>query len=535
MDKIIEEIDKQLLTLDDNTKRKNEEFVSKAKIVHQNRETELGYYPYDYSKVIYINNKTEVIIICLVLDIIGKIHGIFRQTPNFHLTRNGCKICRDEIKNRKKQERFIAEAIAFHGNKYNYDKVIYKGAYVNVIIFCPKLGHGDFPQAPGNHLRCGCPKCSNNYRMSHDEFIEIVKKKHGDKYDYTDMAYNGIKRDIEIKCIIHGKFWINAEIHMKGSECYECSKEKLRNNFIKKAIQKHGSKYDYSKVVYINNTTNVQIYCIKGNHYTYQKPTSHLRTDGCNICYYWSIEEIIIASKRIFGDDAYDYSKLKYKYGEKIILICKKHNKEFLQMLNSHLYGNYGCPSCGSVGHSKKQIQWLEHVMKTENIHIQHALNGGEVLIGELKVDGFCEKSNTVYEFHGSFYHCSPRAFETDYRFAFNKMNKLIKKTFGELYLKTLDKNNYLHQQTYDLTLKQGTKTITFKKNYNVVIMWEEEWDKQVKAMKQITTNNKSQTESEDDVIILEDSDDEIIIESVDEISLDEIPQVKKLPYVLKE
>ena len=57
--------------------------------------------------------------------------------------------------------------------------------------------------------------------------------------------------------------------------------------------------------------------------------------------------------------------------------------------------------------YSKASIQWLEYRMELarrqgEQIHIQHALNGGEVPImgTHYKVDGWTR--DTVYEYHGS-------------------------------------------------------------------------------------------------------------------------------------
>jgi hypothetical protein len=55
-----------------------EEFVASACLIHGNK--------YDYSKVVYINSKKKVIIIC-------KIHGEFSQIPNSHLTGSGCPKC----------------------------------------------------------------------------------------------------------------------------------------------------------------------------------------------------------------------------------------------------------------------------------------------------------------------------------------------------------------------------------------------------------------------------------------------------------
>ena len=57
---------------------------------------------------------------------------------------------------------------------------------------------------------------------------------------------------------------------------------------------------------------------------------------------------------------------------------------------------------------SKTSITLLEYMSKNNN-NIQHALNGDEkeLIINDetYKVDGFCEKSNTVYEFYGCFWH----------------------------------------------------------------------------------------------------------------------------------
>jgi hypothetical protein len=56
------------------------EFITEAKEIHRDK--------YDYSKVVYINTKTKVVIDC-------NIHGEFQQTPKAHLKGNGgCQECR---------------------------------------------------------------------------------------------------------------------------------------------------------------------------------------------------------------------------------------------------------------------------------------------------------------------------------------------------------------------------------------------------------------------------------------------------------
>ena len=53
--------------------------------------------------------------------------------------------------------------------------------------------------------------------------------------------------------------------------------------FIKKAREVHGDKYDYSKVEYVNNQTPIIIICPIHGKYP-QRPGNHLRGNGCPIC-----------------------------------------------------------------------------------------------------------------------------------------------------------------------------------------------------------------------------------------------------------
>ena len=60
-----------------------------------------------------------------------------------------------------------------------------------------------------------------------------------------------------------------------------------------------------------------------------------------------------------------------------------------------------------STKYSQPAIQWMEYIMETEHINIRHAENSvhGEKRIQNYSVDGFCEETNTVYEFLGCFHH----------------------------------------------------------------------------------------------------------------------------------
>lgn len=108
--------------------------------------------------------------------------------------------------------------------------------------------------------------------------------------------------------------------------------------------------------------------------------------------------------------------------------------------------GKNECPLCTHNRYSKIQIEWLKFVMETEHIFIQHAENGGEYYIeGIGKVDGFCKQTNTVYEFHGNFWHGNPNMFDpTD-------INPFNKKSYGDLYKSTLDRSNKIKRFGYNL------------------------------------------------------------------------------------
>lgn len=130
---------------------------------------------------------------------------------------------------------------------------------------------------------------------------------------------------------------------------------------------------------------------------------------------------------------------------------------QFNQMPTDHLKGA-GCPKCCKKQHSKQQIEWLEYIAKRDNINIQHAMNDKEFKVGKYRVDGYCKETNTVYEFNGIFYHGHPKFFKP------LKLNSVCKKTYGELYIATLEKQLFIENQ-----------------GYNLVTIWEHEW----KALKQ--------------------------------------------------
>lgn len=171
---------------------------------------------YDYSKAVYTNAHSKIVIVCLQ-------HGPFEQKAANHLQGRKCPKC-PRYGRRLTTAEFINKALAVHGNLYDYSCTEYDNDLVNLVITCPK--HGKFQQRPSNHLKgSGCRQCSNEkMMMSLNEFITQAKETHQNKYDYSKSIYLGASKKIAIKCPQHGAFTQIANDHLSGAGCPECAK-----------------------------------------------------------------------------------------------------------------------------------------------------------------------------------------------------------------------------------------------------------------------------------------------------------------------
>ena len=212
------------LCINNNIKYTKEQFIEKAKEIHGNK--------YDYNNINYKNCEVKVDILC-------KIHGIFKQRPSSHLQGYGCSKC---AKNFSSKDNFIKIAKDIHNNKYDYSLVDYKNNKTKVKIICHD--HGIFTQRPDNHigLKHGCPSCgqistNNSLTFSKDDFIKQAKKIHSNKYDYNFTIYKNNKTKVKIKCSKHGFFFQTPNKHLHGHGCPICKEsvgERVIRNFLLK-------------------------------------------------------------------------------------------------------------------------------------------------------------------------------------------------------------------------------------------------------------------------------------------------------------
>lgn len=240
-----------------------------------------------------------------------------------------------------------------------------------------------------------------------------------------------------------------------------------QEKFIKRSRKVHGNTYDYSKSVY--NLMHIPVIIICSTHGQFnQKPYLHINDkNGCPKC--GNIKkaksktkthsEYLESAKKIHGEK-YDYSQTIYKGMHSIVtIICPKHG-EFQQIAYSHIQ-NHGCPNCKTFKYSKSSIDWLNQIAQEKELFIQHAENKGEYLVHhkyknkiyKTNVDGYHAESNTIYEFHGCYFHGHPPDKCLKKGYLSEHLNTTTKRNFGELYEETIRREKILKELGYNLVI----------------------------------------------------------------------------------
>jgi len=426
------------------------ELIKRFNTVHNNK--------YDYSLIKYKTVRQKIIIIC-------PDHGEFKQIAHDHQNGHGCQKCGNVYKHTTQE---AIKKMKNINNYYDYSHVEYKNNRTKVKVICPK--HGIFMIRP-NHLFkgigcavCGREECAEKTKMSQEEFIRRCKEEFEDKFDYSIIEYKNMTTKIKIicnKCDYNFEPRPHNHLHLK-SGCPKCAKvlQWDTKTFTEKCNIVHSTKYDYSLVKYTSTSNKVKIICPEHGIFL-QHAKSHLNGNGCEDCggtKLLTIKEFIQKSVKVHGD-LYDYSKSDYK-GNKIpvIIICKKHG-DFYQIPNSHMRGR-SCPKCHK-NYSKAQIQWLNYLSVHKNI--QHAeTEGGEFSIPNYlySADGYDAKTNTIYEYHGDFWHGNPNIYNPE------DINPISKIKYGVLFKRTLKKEIILRNL-----------------GYNYKCIWGSDWKKGIKAL----------------------------------------------------
>jgi hypothetical protein len=261
-------------------------------------------------------------------------------------------------------------------------------------------------------------------RKTTKEFIEYSILKHGNKYDYSKVKYINAKTKVKIICPKHGEFKQLPRYHEKGQKCIKCSGLYMDTKlFIYKAKKIHRNKYDYSKVKYFNNRIKIKIICPEHNNFE-QKPKDHLLGKGCPKCVGIgkNTNDFILESD-IIHENKYNYSKIQYVNAKtKVKIICPKHG-EFKQTPNSHLQGK-GCPICKESKGEKK----IRLFLNKNNIKYKIQFKFIDCKnIRALPFDFYLPNKNMCIEFQGEQHYKPFKYFGGNKKYLKTRKNDLIK------------------------------------------------------------------------------------------------------------
>ena len=256
---------------------------------------------------------------------------------------------------------FIEKANKYHNNKYDYSKSQYINNKIRIEIIC-KI-HGSFWQTPSRHLENkGCQKCRTSIFSSKEAFIKKSQQIFGDKYDYSKAIYVNNDTALEIICKIHGSFWRRPRTHTcNAGGCPQCYAKPTLNP-VERAKVKFNNKYTYTKT-----DSKVVITCPKHGIISANIHEHVKSTYGCKECYEearrMSVSKFVELSNTIHSNK-YDYSKVKFNnISDEVVIICPIHG-DFTHSANEHVYGQRGCPKC-----SDRTIGLDEFIRQSNIVH----------------------------------------------------------------------------------------------------------------------------------------------------------------------
>lgn len=122
-------------------------------------------------------------------------------------------------------------------------------------------------------------------------WINKVKEKYGDKFDYSKSVYENSDSDIIIICPIHGEFVRKPGNHFR-SGCSKCAKENADHNqrksfesFIEKSIERNGDIYEFKEIDFpFRQLGKLEVTCKECSNIFITQPSQILAKSGCPSC-----------------------------------------------------------------------------------------------------------------------------------------------------------------------------------------------------------------------------------------------------------
>ena len=180
----------------------------------------------------------------------------------------------------------------------------------------------------------------NLKKLLFSEFLTRARQLYGDKYDYSKVNFLNSSKKICVVCPEHGDFWITPSNFLQGHKCPACSNRQriTKKVFISRSEKIHNNRYDYTKIDLKNASSKVRIICPVHGEFL-QVAKYHMQGNGCPKCFATpkSTTEEFIEKSQKIYGNKYDYSKVIYEGNKNKVCIICRKHGEFWMSPNNHL------------------------------------------------------------------------------------------------------------------------------------------------------------------------------------------------------
>ncbi len=309
-----------------------------------------------------------------------RLHPCNHVTRNKHRNPSGCRACfliHDSKIKQKPFAKFLEDARAVHGEKYDYIEETYDGAKANMSIIC-NIHKKVFSQCPDSHINGGrgCPDCGKNKILttSRDWRLEKVRERlHARSQGnvvVVEESFVSWHSEANFICSEHGEYRDYAfNVLTRGYPCQECNESwvplKLTKEDILDRFKEKTGNFEILQIKGFGGDAELTIRChdCSRKDFTVKMANTYTKDYACGVCERQKSEEYRKSQirryiknsidKRFrhwlkraieFHDDKYDYSLVNFiSSHDKIEIICPSHGK-FWQTPTNHLKSE--CRKC---------------------------------------------------------------------------------------------------------------------------------------------------------------------------------------------
>ncbi len=400
-----------------------------------------------------------------------------------------------------KRDKFINKVTTTHRGKYDYSLVNYVDSYTKVIIICPY--HGEFMQAPYSHIQGhNCPSCG---RVQRDQTClkkygvsnptqnlgvkEKIKQTQKERYGCHPRSTLEVQNKCKETCLrkygtetslANKKIQSKAKItkfEKYGDEHYNNKAKAKQTN-----IDRYGTESPLANKEIQSKVKQTKFERYGNGHYNNREQVKQTNLKRYGVEHHMQVCEIQSkATHTVVG--RYGVGNVKqhhllnimpylvdkdWLYNQYVVL--KKTASQIAAELGQARYGTILRHLIKSEIEIRKNHQsyasrcWLESLILTEGIEIEYEYSFNPKN-KKHRADGFCAETNTIYEFHGDFWHGHPEIFPPD------QYHPIIKKkTMGELYQATLERESKIKSLGYNLQVMWEHNYTLSDKHFRVTL-----------------------------------------------------------------